>query len=99
MKRYTQADIAMMHPDAGREFVDADVAEAEIERLREGDNLIQKALFFIERWGGIDGGHHKQWLLDQLVRVLTKDYEAWVARVESGENGPKTYLWDEGIAP
>ena len=28
------------------------------------------ALYFIERYGQYDGGHHKQWTLDQIVRVL-----------------------------
>lgn len=28
------------------------------------------ALYFIERYGQIDGNHHKQWVLDQVVRIL-----------------------------
>ena len=27
-------------------------------------------LYFIERYGQIDGGHHKQWVLDQISRIL-----------------------------
>ena len=60
---------------------------------------IVKALNIIREYGGYDGSHHKQWVLDQLVRTLTDDYEGWVRRYESGEDGPKTYEWDEGIAP
>jgi hypothetical protein len=60
----------------------------------------QKVLNLIGEWGGIDGGHHKQWLLDQLVRELTgDDYEKWLAEWQDGEDGAETYLWDEGIAP
>jgi hypothetical protein len=59
----------------------------------------QKALDLIGEWGGIDGGHHKQWLLDQLVRVLAEDYRAWVVEYQDGEDGEDTYEWDEGIAP
>lgn len=60
----------------------------------------QKVLDLIKNWGGIDGGHHKQWLLDQLVRELTGEgYETWVAEYQNGEDGPETYCWDEGIAP
>ena len=59
----------------------------------------QKALGLIAEWGGIDGGHHKQWLLDQLVRVLAEDYRAWVVEYQDGEDGEDTYEWDEGIAP
>lgn len=32
---------------------------------------IQEALKIIGRFGGIDGLHHKQWVLDQVVRILT----------------------------
>jgi hypothetical protein len=28
------------------------------------------ALYFINRYGGIDGGHHKTWILDQVARIL-----------------------------
>ena len=59
----------------------------------------QKALDFIMRWGGFDGNHHKQWVLDQLARILADDYDAWVAEAKAGEDGPDTYDWDEGIAP
>lgn len=59
---------------------------------------IEKALEMIESYGGIDGGHHKQWVLDQLVRILADDYDQWVKEYQDGEDGPETYLWDEGIA-
>lgn len=57
------------------------------------------ALKLIYQYGGTDGGHHKQWILDQLVRILSDDYIQWVKNYENGEDGPKTYEWDEGIAP
>ena len=28
------------------------------------------ALYFIDRYGGIDGDHHKTWVLDQVARIL-----------------------------
>jgi hypothetical protein len=59
-----------------------------------------KALKVIERYGGIDGAHHKQWVLDQVVRILTgRKYKAWVKEMKAGDDGPETYSWDEGIAP
>ena len=59
-----------------------------------------KALDLIAEYGGIDGGHHKQWLLDQVVRILAGEkYEDWVGEWEDGEDGQKTYEWDTGIAP
>ena len=54
------------------------------------DNVkIQKALDSIYMFGGYDGSHHKQWLLDQLVRILADDYDKWVAEYEDGEKGQK----------
>jgi hypothetical protein len=84
------------------------------------------ALHFIERYGGNDGAHHKQWVLDQVARILTGTrvivtearwqggvrewrfhtyrpasdrYWKWVEEMKSGEDGPDTYTWDEGITP
>lgn len=83
------------------------------------------ALYFIMAYGGIDGDHHKAWVLDQVARILkgtpvivqearwlngtknlrywtgepSPEYHAWVAEVKSGEDGPETYSYDEGIAP
>ena len=62
-------------------------------------NKIKKALYDIFQYGGIDGSHHKQWLLDQIVRTLSDDYKKWVKNFEEGEDGPYTYEWDTGIAP
>jgi hypothetical protein len=61
---------------------------------------VEQALYIIGRFGGIDGGHHKQWVLDQAARLLTRDkYGEWVTGQKAGEDGPDTYDWDEGIAP
>jgi len=62
----------------------------------------KEALDIIMRYGGIDGGHHKQWVLDQVARVLTltdDGYAQWIKEAKDGEDGPETYSWDEGIAP
>lgn len=51
-------------------------------------------------YGAIDGAHHKMWVIDQMVRVLTGgDYDQWVRDFCAGEDGPQTYEWNEGIAP
>ena len=63
------------------------------------EDKIAAALAIIASYGGIDGGHHKQWVLDQIVRVLADDYDDWVREYEDGEDGPKTYEWDAGVAP
>lgn len=50
------------------------------------------------RFGGVDGGHHKQWVIDQMLRSIlgNKDYQAWVERMNSD---PDYDPWDTGIAP
>ena len=64
------------------------------------EDRIAAALDVANRYGGIDGGHHKMWVIDQMVRLLAgPDYEKWVAEHNDGEDGPDTYEWDCGIAP
>ena len=59
-----------------------------------------RALDFIAENGGVDGDHHKQWVLDQVVRILAGDgYRRWVWDYQNGEDGPHTFEWDEGTAP
>ena len=60
---------------------------------------IANCIDHIEQYGGIDGSHHKQWLLNELIKILVDDYDGWVASYEDGEDGPGTYEWDTGIAP
>ena len=44
----------------------------QLDRRQERNGLrIYRALDFIGRYGGIDGEHHKQWVLDQVARALT----------------------------
>ncbi len=51
-------------------------------------------------YGQIDGSHHKNWVIDQMVRILAGDqYESVIADRRFGADGPDTYSWDEGIAP
>jgi hypothetical protein len=35
------------------------------------DDRVKRALDFAVRYGGIDGAHHKLWVIDQMVRALT----------------------------
>jgi hypothetical protein len=63
---------------------------------------IPQAIAIIEKYGGIDSGHHKQWVIDQVLRILLgspETYDAWIQSYRSGEDGPNTYDWDEGVAP
>jgi hypothetical protein len=59
---------------------------------------INDALNVIHRYAGIDGAHHKQWVLDQVVHMLTgteDKYKQWVENY----NHPDYEDWDTGIAP
>lgn len=85
---------------------------------------INKAIEYAVKYGGIDGDHHKAWVIDQMVRALTgcpmvnwtgedhrgekytcqiqgesEEYKELVREACSGEDGPDTYDWDEGIPP
>lgn len=64
------------------------------------EDRVTLALDLIRDYRGIDGAHHKDWLTDQVTRMLTGDgYDTFVAEACAGEDGPDTYSWDEGIAP
>jgi len=76
------------------------------------DERIKNAINVITRFGGIDGDHHKAWVLDQAVRALfggkpnrdayesTPEYEQHVKEACEGDNGePDEYEWDQGIPP
>lgn len=61
---------------------------------------INEAIDLAVRYGGIDGDHHKAWVIDQMVRILSGEkYEQIVREACDGEDGPDTYSWETGIAP
>lgn len=63
------------------------------------EERIKKALKYAWSYGQIDGGHHKMWVIDQMVRALLEDeYEEWVKRYETPD-GDDYWEWDIGIAP
>lgn len=75
---------------------------------------IAEALRIALRYGQCDGGHHKMWVIDQMIRALCgvveddkpnpeytkliRDYEIPDADID-GEDANKEYSWDTGIAP
>ena len=74
----------------------------QVIQMTANDNAarISNAIELAVRYGGIDGSHHKTWVIDQMVRVLAgENYERIVREACDGENGPDTYDWDVGIAP
>jgi hypothetical protein len=48
------------------------------------------------------GAHHKQWVIDQMLRALLGSrYDGWVAIYDAVMQFPdkQGYAWDEGVAP
>ncbi len=39
--------------------------------MDDSTKRIAKALEYAVRYGGIDGAHHRAWVIDQMVRALT----------------------------
>lgn len=57
---------------------------------------IKEATRMILQYGGIDGGHHKMWVLDQVLRILNlENYEAVLKESDPDDE----FGWDTGIAP
>lgn len=61
---------------------------------------IKEAKRLIVNYGRFDGAHHKDWVLDQIFRVLCGDeYNGEVVKSMDGGDGPATYSWEIGIPP
>lgn len=46
-----------------------------------------KILQLIKKYGSIDGAHHKQWVLDQIVRIITVDDYGYEKKIMLAEKG------------
>ena len=54
------------------------------------------AMYFIGRYGQIDGSHHKQWVLDQAARILKgTPVEVVLARWSNGLEEYRVWTADE----
>lgn len=56
----------------------------------------------IEQYGMIDGGHHKQWLLTETLRIALGDkFDEWYNKFNAytDEDGEEYDDWDKGIPP
>lgn len=70
------------------------------DRIKELEEERESVLDLIFEYGQIDGKHHKIWVIDQIVRILTKDkYNEWIKKYVYDEETGDTYSWDKGIAP
>jgi hypothetical protein len=56
---------------------------------------IAEAMAIAETCAMYQGEHHKQWVIDQMIRALLgADYEDWRVELATVEAE-----WDEGVAP
>ena len=71
------------------------------ERIQDLETQKLKAVEMILNFGGSDGADHKQWTLDQTLRILLGDhYESTIEMYENeDEHGDKEYIWETGTAP
>lgn len=53
---------------------------------------IEEALAVAMRYGGIDGDHHKAWVIDQMVRALTG---CPIVRREAKDYRGQPYVFDD----
>jgi hypothetical protein len=63
---------------------------------------IEQAIDVASQYGMIDGAHHKQWVIDQMIRTLLGDqYQVWRTEYDAAvdDEGNEYDPWDEGIAP
>jgi hypothetical protein len=64
-----------------------------------GDKIEETVEFAFE-YGDIDGEHHKQWIIDQMIRILLgPEYSVWVDRHNTYNATQDHPPWDTGIAP
>ena len=67
------------------------------EKEKEKNNNVLGLIF---EYGQTDGEHHKAWVIDQIVRIITENnYDKWVQHYEYDEETDEDYFWDIGIAP
>lgn len=74
--------------------------ETILSMLKEKDEKIEKVLELIFQYGQTDGEHHKAWIIDQVVRILTGEkYKEWIKEYIYDEETGESYSWYKGIAP
>ena len=80
-----------------------EASKREDEILDSLPTEVAEAVRVIISYGGIDGAHHKNWCLDQVLRNLLKDEKVYKELIDAScwhkSEGPWAYSHDEGIAP
>jgi len=78
----------------------ADVIRNGLASYLDGQKELAKgviaAINIAVEFGGYDGAHHKNWVIDQMVRALAGDEYAKIVN-DATEGNPEQ--WEVGIAP
>lgn len=71
-------------------------SDKELKENQKYKEVIDRAVQLAYQYAQIDGGHHKMWVIDQMMRILLgSKYDNFVKEYE--EDGE--YEWNIGIAP
>lgn len=85
-----------LEPGEPSAYVNRDVFQ---EQGPSADDLCE-IVGMIEHYGMIDGAHHKQWLIDQVLRRLMPGYYShWREAYDEDSRETGYSEWDEGIVP
>ena len=58
----------------------AKILLALVKEVEQAERKQEASLSVAQQYGGIDGAHHKAWVIDQMCRVLAAEsYEKFVA--------------------
>jgi hypothetical protein len=70
----------------------------DVEVINLLQDRINAAVKIASECGMHDGGHHKQWVIDQMLQKLLRpdQYEYWL---EGMNSDPEYAPWDPGIPP
>lgn len=69
----------------------------EMMDMLEHGNINERAVALALRYGMIDGSHHKQWVIDQMLRLIAGEGYSQVMEIFNSDD--EYEKWDCGIAP
>lgn len=72
-----------------------EMSEQYLEARRHGNHLERIAALIIDE-GDVDGAHHKQWVLDQCLRLAAGEAYSTMTMIYLDITGRE---WDAGIVP
>jgi len=65
--------------------------------ILEHGNINERAAALALQYGMIDGAHHKQWVIDQMLRIIAGDGYSQIMEIFNSNDDYQS--WDVGIAP